>query len=172
MIKDLKEGDPVARLEEYLQHARSEKELYQWACQTLTNTYCSFIKEKPYTHYVKSITLGAIQQESYESQDSNRNTSGGAHVTGVDLVDGSLEGGQQAINKSNVTRNLSRGKIDSDNGTVTAEEVIEAKMEPVSSLINRKSRELKIIMERLLQYYSCADQGKVQYLLNKYVCVL
>jgi hypothetical protein len=161
MIKDLEKGDPVARLEEYLQHARSAKELHQQTCQTLTNACCTFIKkEKPYTHYVKSITLGASEHESCESQDSNRNTSGGAHITGFESVDGSLKGGHQASSNSTATTNESRGKIDSDSGTVTAEEVIEAKMEPVSSLINRKSRELKIIMERLLQYHSCADQGK------------
>jgi hypothetical protein len=179
MIKDLKEGDPVARLEEYLQHTRSEKELYQLACQTLVNACCSFIKEKPYTHYVKSITLGAIEQDSgYKSQDSSRayvidGSLEGYHQavskdsgynspdsTGANVVDDSLEGGHQAISKSNVTRNLSRGKIDS--GTVTADAVIEASMEPVSSLINKTSRELKTIMERLLQYYSTADQGKVQ----------
>ena len=164
MIKDLKEGDSVARLEEYLQHARSEKELCQQIQQTLANACCAFIKEKPYTHYVKSITLGAIQQESYVSEDSNHNISAGAHVTGLDVVDGSLEGGHQVDSKSNITRNESRGTIDSDNGKVIAEEVIEASMEPVSSLINKKSRELKIIVEWLLKYYSCADpdQGKVQ----------
>lgn len=164
MIKDLKKGDSVARLEEYLQHARSEKELCQKIWQTLANACCSFINEKPYmyTHYVKSITLGAIQEESEESTDLNRDTSAGAHVTGFDAVDGSFEGGHQAIRKSNVTKKLARGTTESDSGKVTAEEVIEASMEPVSSLINKRSRELKIIMERLLKCYSCADQGKMQ----------
>jgi hypothetical protein len=160
MIKDLEKGDPVARLEEYLEHARSAKELYQQTCQTLANACCSFIAKKPYTHYVRSITLGAIQQKSYELQDSNHDTSGGAHVTGADVVDGSIKGGHQAVGKSDVTSKLSRGKYDSDSGTVTVEEVIEASMEPVSSLINERSRELKIIMGRLIQYYICTDPGK------------
>ncbi len=160
MIKDLKKGDAVARLEEYVQHARgSAKELCQPIWQTLADICCSFIEEKPYTHYVKSITLGASEHESYDSQDSNCDTSAGAHVMVVDVVDGSLKGGQQAVNKSNVTSNVSRGKYNSDSGTVTAEEVIKAKMKPVSSLIT-KSQELKIIMERLLQCYSTPDQGK------------
>ena len=164
MIKDLKEGDSVARLDEYLQHARTQKELCQQTWQTLANACCAFIKEKPYTHYVKSITLGAIQQELYESKDSNHDVSAGIRGTGVNVVDGSLEGGHQVDSKSNVTRNESRGTIESDSGKVTAEEVIEASMEPVSSLINKKSRELKIIMEWLLKSYSHADpdQGKEQ----------
>ena len=155
MIKDLKEGDSVARLEEYLQLARSQKELYQQIWQALADACCSFINKKPYmyTHYVKSVRLGAIQEESEESMDSNRDTSPGTHVTGFDAVDGSLEGGHQAID---------RGTIGSDSGTEIAEEVIEASLEPVSSLINKKSRELKIVMEWLLKCYSCADQGKIQ----------
>jgi hypothetical protein len=159
MIKNLKGGDPVARLEEYLQYAKSE-ELYQQACQTLANACCCFIEENRYTHYVRSITLGASQQKSDESQDSNCDTSGGVQATGVDLVDASIKGGQQAINKSNVISSYTRGKYVDGSGTVTTEEVIEASMEPVSSLINKRSQELKIIMQRLLQCYSTPDQGK------------
>ena len=164
MIKHLKEGDSVARLEEYLQHARSQEESCQQIWQALANACCSFINEKPYmyTHYVKSVTLGAIEEESEESTDSHHDTSARTHVTAFDAVDGSLEGEYQAVRKSNVTRNESRGMIESDSGKVTDEEVIEASLEPVSSLINKKSRELKIIMERLLKCYSRADQGKMQ----------
>ena len=160
-IKDLERGDPVAMLEDYLQYARSNKEICQQIRQILANACCFFInKEKPYTHYVRSITLGAIQQESYESQDSNCDISGGAQVSTPDVVDGSLKGGYQAANNSLITRNESRGHIDFDSGNVTVEEVIEASMEPVSSLINKKSRELKVIMEWLLQCYSHTNQGK------------
>ena len=160
MIKDLKEGDSVARLEEYLQHARSQKESCQQIWQALANACYSFINEKPYmyTHYVKSITLGAIEDESEESMDSHHDTSAGIHVTGFDA---SLEGEHQAVRKSDTTKNLARGTVQSDE-TVTAEEVIEASLEPVSSLINKKSQELKVIMERLLKCYSCVDQGKMQ----------
>lgn len=160
MIKDLKDDNPVARLEEYLQYARSEKELCQQIWQTLANACCCFIKdEKPFTHYVKSITLGATQQESYESQDSSRDISGGVHLSGFNVIDGSIRGGQQATSKSAVTRNQARGEID-DSGAVITEEVIEACMAPVSSLINEKSQELKTIMKRLLQCYSCPNHGK------------
>ena len=159
MIKDLKEGDSVARLEEYLQHARSQEQSCQQIWQALANACCAFIQEKPYTHYVRSIMLGAIQQELDESQDSNRDTAAVAQVT---VVNDPFEGGHQAVRTSNVTKNLSRGTTGSDSGTVTAEEVIEACMEPVSSLINKKSRELKIIMEWLLKCYSTPEQGKVQ----------
>ena len=120
MIKDLKEGDSVARLEEYLQHARSETESCQQIWQALANACCSFINEKPYTHYVKSITLD--------------------------------------VRKSKTTKTLDRGEVQSAEDS----EVIEASMEPVSSLINKKSRDLKIIMERLLKCYSRTDQGKMQ----------
>ena len=157
MIKDLKGDDSIARLEELLQHAR--KELRQQTWQTLMDACCSFIKEKPYTHYVRSIKLGALRQELCESQDSNRNTSAGVHGTGFDTVDISGQVGQEVVRNSAFTRNESRGTVQSD-GTVTAEEVIEARMEPVSSLINKKSQELKIIMERLLQYYTTPEQGK------------
>ena len=162
MIKDLKEGDSVARLEEYLQHARSQKELCQQIRQTLANACCSFINEKPYTytHYVKSITLGAIKEESEESTDSHHDISAGIHATGLNVVDGSVEGGHQDVIKSKTTNKIERGEV--QNGTVTAEEVIEASMEPVSSLINKKSKELKVTMERLLECYGCADQGKIK----------
>ena len=162
-VDDLEGNDPVARLEDYLQHAKSLKvEICQQIRQTLANICCSFInKEKPYTHYVRSITLGAILQESYESQDSNCDISGGAQASMPDVTDGSVQGSYQVVNNSVITRNESRGHIDSDSGNVTVEEVIEASMEPVSSLINKKSRELRIIMEWLLQCYSHTNQGKV-----------
>ena len=162
MIKDLKEGDSVARLEEYLQHARSQKESCQQIWQALANACCSFINKKPYmyTHYVKSIRLGAIVEESEELTDSHHDTSAGAHLTGPKAVGGSVKGGHQAVKKTKTTKNLARGTVQSD-GTVTAEEVIEAALEPVSSLINPKSRELKVIMEWLLNCYRCKDQGKM-----------
>ena len=163
MIKDLKEGDSMARLEEYLQHTRSQKELCQQIWQALANACCSFINEKPYmyTHYVKSVTLGAIEEKWEESTDSHHDISAGTHVTGLSAVGGSLKGGHQAVKKSKTTKNVARGTVQSD-GTVTDEAVIEVSIEPLSSLINKKSRELKIIMERLLKCFICADQGKLQ----------
>ena len=159
MIKDLKEGDSVARLEELIQHARSQEQSYQQIWQVLENACSSFMQEKPYTHYVRSITLGALQQELCESQDSNRNTLAGIHGTTFNAVDVSGQVGQELVRSSALTRNESRGTVQSD-GTVTAEEVIEACMEPVSSLINKKSQELKTVMKRILQYYTIPEQGK------------
>lgn len=162
-IKNLEGCDPMERLEDYLQDAGSKKELCltQQIQQTVANACCFFIGDKPYTHYVRSITLGAIQQESCESQDSSHDTSGGAQISMPDVIDGSLQGGYQATNTSSITRNQSRGEIDTDSGNVIVEEVIEASMEPVSTLINKKSRELKIIMKRILQFYSQGKKGAI-----------
>ena len=159
MIKDLKEGDSVARLEEYLQHVRSQEESCQQIWQAVADACSFFINKRPYmyTHYVKSVTLGAIEEESEESTDSHHDTSAGTHVTGSKAA-GSLEGERQVVSNNNTTKNVRRGKA--QNGTVIADEVIEAYLEPVSSLINEESKELKIIMERLLKCYGYTDQGK------------
>ena len=159
MIKDLEGEDSVAKLEDYLQHARAIKELGQQIWQVIANGCFFFMdKKKPYTHYVSSITLGAHKQESYKSQDSSRDTSGGVQGNAMEFVDAALQGESKVDNRRTVTRTQSRGESD-DSGAVTAEEIIEASMKPVTTLINEKSKELKKIMEALLDSYSHANQG-------------
>ena len=163
LVKDLEGADPVAKIEDYLQDARANKESGQQMRQAVANACYAFMRdEKSYTHYVSSIILGAVREESHMSLDSSRETSGGVQGNTMEYVDASLQGECTTVNKSTITTSQSRGQIDSDSGAVTAEEVIEAKMKPVSDLINKKSDspELRKIMEGLLQHYSHTDQGK------------
>ena len=160
MIKDLEGVDPVARLENYIQDTRAKNKSGQQIWQTIADACCSFMNEKPYTHYVSSITLGAALEQSYESQDSRRDTSAGLQGNIADMVDGSLKGECQTVSKYKFNCIQSRGRINHDSGKVIEEEIIEASRTPVSSLINNKSQELKIIMVRLLQCYTHSDRGK------------
>lgn len=160
MVNDLEGVDPVARLENYIQDTRAKKESGQQIWQIIADACCSFMNEKPYTHYVSSITLGAALEQSYESQDSRHDTSGGLKGNIADMVDGSLQGECQTVSKYTLNQVQSRGKINDDSGEVTDEEIIEASRIPVSSLINKKSQELKTIMVRLLQCYTHSDRGK------------
>ena len=47
-----------------------------------------------------------------------------------------------------------RGTVDSSTGVMMNEDVIHVAVNPVSSLINRKSQELKVLMEGLLCSYN------------------
>ena len=61
--------------------------------------------------------------------------------------------------KQNSIMKDTRGTVDSTE-VVTKEEVIDVAVNPVSSLINRKSRELKLLMEGLLCSYNQHGKGE------------
>ena len=152
--KDLEGANSVAKLGSYLQHARAKGESVKHIWQKIADACHSFMKEKmPYTQYVSSISLGAVRVESHESQDSSSNIAGGFHGKVMDIADASLKAGRQLVNEVKITSNWTRGEIDSSE-TVKVEEVIEIILQPVSNLINSKSRELEVIMKRILQLYS------------------
>ena len=155
-LKDLKGDNSVTKLDSYLnvQHARAKGESAKPIWQTIADACDSFVKEKmPYTQYASSISLGAVRVVSHKSQDSSSDIAGGFQGKAMDIAGTNLKAGCLLVDNMKITSNWTRGEIDSSE-TVKVEEVIEAILEPVSSLINSKSQELEVIMKTLLQSYS------------------
>ena len=158
-IADLKGEDAVAKLDDYLNDVRRRKkrESTQHLWQIIADACCAFMDERKYTHYVHNIVLGASSQESFDADHSSSAISGGVQGKGADYADVGATGGVHKERKRNSIKNDTRGAVDSS-GAVTNEEVIDVALKPVSVLINRNSRELKVLMEGLLCCYD--QQGK------------
>ena len=163
-ITDLKGEDAVVKLEEYFGDVRERKksESTQHLWQMVADACCSFMDEKKYTHYVYHIVLGASSQDSFDERESSIELSGGINAKGTDSVDVGMKGGFQKARKGNSVTKDTRGEVDSD-GVVTNEEVIGVKLKPVSVLINRKSWELKVLIEGLLCCYDQKEKGEIMY---------
>ena len=153
LVKDLKGNNPVIKLDEYVKSlkARREREVSQRLWEEIANACCAFLDKNKCTHYVYSIELGASSQESEETDNSSKAVSVKATAKAVESVDAKLGGGLQTDTESAIIRSELRGLIDGD--VVTVEEVISADLEPVTELINRRSPELKLVMEALLRSY-------------------
>ena len=159
-ITDFKGEDAIAKLDDYLNDVRQRKksESTQHLWQIVADACCAFMDAKKYTHYVHNIVLGASSQERFDEDHSSSDISGGVQGKGGDYVDVGATGGHHKEKKRNSIMKDTRGKVDSS-GAVTNEEVIDVALSPVSDLINKKSRELKVLMEGLLCCYNQQEKG-------------
>lgn len=146
-VKDLQGENPITKLDDYVRSAPKQT----W--QQIANACTSFIEEKRCTHYVYTITLGTRAEEKIVSQDSQQKLSG---KTGGETAHLNGEGKHSVQNKYELK--CKKGEI--SNNTVTKEEVIDWKLNPISSLICRESENLKCIMEELLTRYAEIKYGK------------
>ena len=106
-----------------------------------------------------NIVSGALSQQSSNVAQSSTDVSGEVHGKGGGYAGIGARGNFHRIIKQNSIMKDTRGTVDSS-GVVTKEEVIDVAVNPVSSLINRKSRELKLLMEVLLCSYNQHGKGE------------
>lgn len=162
-IRDLKGKDPVARLDDYLRdlRARTKSDTSQLLWEELADACCAFLDQYKYTHYVYNLKLGASSQELEETDNSLKAIAVGVKATTAQHVDTTVQGGLQKKTDCATTRNETRGSL--KDAVVTSEEVIEVNLKPVTELINKTSRELKIMMEALLRSYSSSKANTLEF---------
>ena len=105
------------------------------------------------------IVLGASSQQLSNVAQSSTDVSGEVQGKGGSYAGVGASGHLHKVMKQNSITKDTRGTVDSS-GVVTNEEVIDVALNPVSSLINRKSRELKVLMEGLLCSYNRYEKGE------------
>ena len=116
-------------------------------------------EERQYTHYVHNIVLGASSQQLSNVAQSSTYVSGEVHGKGGGYAGVGASGNlHKEMKQNSITKDI-RGSVDSS-GVGTKEEVIDIALNPVSSLINRKSQELKVLMEGLLCSYNQHEKGE------------
>ena len=103
--------------------------------------------------------LGASSQQLSNVAQSSTDVSGEVQGKGGSYAGVGASGHLHKVMKQNSITKDTRGTVDSS-GVVTNEEVIDVALNPVSSLINRKSRELKVLMEGLLYSYNQHEKGE------------
>ena len=162
-VADLEGEDAVAKLDVYLGdiRRRNKSESTQQLWQIVADACCAFMEERQYTHYVHNIVLGASIQELSHVAQSSTDVSGEVHGKGGGYAGVGASGNLHKEMKRNSTMKDIRGTADFSTGFVTKEDVIDVAVNPVSSLINRKSRELKVLMEGLLSSYSQHGKGEI-----------
>ena len=106
-----------------------------------------------------NIVSGASSQQSSNVAQSSTDVSGEVHGKGGGYAGIGARGNFHRIMKQNSIMKDTRETVDSS-GVVMKEEVIDVAVNPVSSLINRKSRELKLLMEVLLCSYNQHGKGE------------
>lgn len=161
-ISTLKARNPVDKLEKYLSEAKESKEASSrkqiW--QTVADACSLFLDETRCTHYVSSIVLGAEWCESTETETRTTSIAGEAGGSAVEIVGPSLQAQYQTNREESTFMTEERGVVDKKTGSVTTEEVIEAKLTPVFQLIKKK--ELCLLMKALLHCYDQSYRGKLQ----------
>ena len=158
-VKGMALNSPVTVFENFVRdHSDPKKESLIW--KMVADACTSYINGKQFcTHYVNSITIGTVFQESERSSAKSSKVTGMGDVKGLDAVDASNKVEHETVQEERTTITLERG-------SERKPEVIGVGVRELSDLIGDKSRELsklKGVLTKLIRRHRTVDKGTINY---------